>query len=606
MSAADAETERYTKKDGSAVKLRLSLRLMWASLAVGMLWLAGCEELRHHLKTDRTRFFAPNKVVKAPQRPSVYPILPSLSPADTTVEILPNAEKPGPDDWTYTDEDYVIGPTDIVDVSILDLFSDGLETVLRREVSASGYIDLPQLTQRIRANGRTQEKLKEAIRQAYIEDEVLQDPTVSVTLAARRQNTFSILGAIGRPGTYSITRKDMRLLDALALAGDVTQTNIDYLYLIRPMPAIRKPTGEAAPARKAPPKPARPRPGAPLDLPDLPKLEDETEPRDAGTKPAGDGKLPKPAPATEKTPAKPAKGAKPPPAPPKPGELGPATEEALRELREFMSGPGRHNRQETASDAGASSSVASETAAPRGPGRKFAYTNGRWARVVGGGATTSLPAGAKPPQAPPAPPARAPKAARLERTGALTRSEPHADEPADPYGWRQYDWSTFGRVIAVHLGKLKNGDPRMNIVIRNNDIIHVPPLEVGEFYVMGEVARPGVYSLTGRQITVKQALAAAGNLGPLAWPENSALVRRLGANQEQVVPLNVEAICHGDEPDVFLKPNDVLAIGTDVRAPFAAVVRNAFRLTYGFGFIYDRNFADPMIGSADSKRFTRW
>ena len=33
-------------------------------------------------------------------------------------------------------------------------------------------------------------------------------------------------------------------------------------------------------------------------------------------------------------------------------------------------------------------------------------------------------------------------------------------------------------------------------------------------------------------------------------------------------------------------------MGTDVLAPFLFVIRNSFRLTYGFGFVYDRNFAD--------------
>jgi hypothetical protein len=30
--------------------------------------------------------------------------------------------------------------------------------------------------------------------------------------------------------------------------------------------------------------------------------------------------------------------------------------------------------------------------------------------------------------------------------------------------------------------------------------------------------------------------------------------------------------------------------GTTAWAPFVAAFRNAFRLTYGFGFIYDKNF----------------
>ncbi|MBL7133731.1 MAG: hypothetical protein ISS78_06505, partial [Phycisphaerae bacterium] len=146
----------------------------------------------------------------------------------------------------------------------------------------------------------------------------------------------------------------------------------------------------------------------------------------------------------------------------------------------------------------------------------------------------------------------------------------------------------------------------MNIVKRDNDIVHVPSLDVGEFYIMGEVLRPGVYSLTGRQITLKMAVAAAGNIGGIGWPENSLLIRRIGGNQEQIIPVDLQAIFRGEDPDVFLKPNDVLAVGTDPRAAFFAVIRNAFRMTYGFGFIYDRNFADPRAFTPTSRRFTRW
>jgi protein involved in polysaccharide export with SLBB domain len=123
---------------------------------------------------------------------------------------------------------------------------------------------------------------------------------------------------------------------------------------------------------------------------------------------------------------------------------------------------------------------------------------------------------------------------------------------------------------------------------------------------MGEVSRPGVYSLTNRKITVKMALAAAGNLGPMAWPENAMLIRRVGDSEELMIPLNVEAIARGDEPDLFLKADDVLAVGTHVASTFMLVVKNAFRLTYGFGFIYDRNFSDPYTQTLDSKRFSRW
>ena len=164
----------------------------------------------------------------------------------------------------------------------------------------------------------------------------------------------------------------------------------------------------------------------------------------------------------------------------------------------------------------------------------------------------------------------------------------------------------MARVIAINLPRLNNGDPRMNIIIRDNDIIQVPMVDSGEFYVMGEVSRPGVYSLTNRKITVKMAIAAAGNLGSMAWPENAMLIRRIGDNEEQLIPLNVEAIAMGSEPDLFLKADDVLAVGTSAASTFFLVVKNAFRMTYGFGFIYDRNFADAATSGMNSMRFTRW
>jgi len=99
------------------------------------------------------------------------------------------------------------------------------------------------------------------------------------------------------------------------------------------------------------------------------------------------------------------------------------------------------------------------------------------------------------------------------------------------------------------------------------------------------------------------ALAAAGNLGPLAWPENSTLTRRIGRNQEQTFPINLDKIFRGQDPDVYLKPNDVVSVGTHWKSSFLAVLRNAFRMTYGFGFIYDRNFSDPLLRTPNSKRF---
>ncbi len=148
------------------------------------------------------------------------------------------------------------------------------------------------------------------------------------------------------------------------------------------------------------------------------------------------------------------------------------------------------------------------------------------------------------------------------------------------------------RIIEISVKDLMEGDPRYNIVIRPNDLINVPPGVVGEFYMMGNIARPGAYALTGRRLTVKEAIASAGGFGALAWPARADLIRRLSSSEEQIIQLDLDAIFAGEAPDFYVKPNDIVNVGTTPAAVFFAVLRNAFRFTYGMGFVYDRNFAD--------------
>jgi hypothetical protein len=120
---------------------------------------------------------------------------------------------------------------------------------------------------------------------------------------------------------------------------------------------------------------------------------------------------------------------------------------------------------------------------------------------------------------------------------------------------------------------------------------------VGEFWVTGNVNAPNAYSITGRPITLKQAIATAGGLNAIAWPQKVEVVRRIGKNeaglmQEEIVLVDLEKIAKGIQPDFFIKPYDYINVGTHGISRWLAVLRNAFRATYGFGLVYDRNFAD--------------
>ncbi len=129
-------------------------------------------------------------------------------------------------------------------------------------------------------------------------------------------------------------------------------------------------------------------------------------------------------------------------------------------------------------------------------------------------------------------------------------------------------------------------------------MIRVPAPVIGNIYIMGAVGRPGTYALPGdKDLALKQLVAAAGNLSQIAIPDRVDLVRRVKDNREAVVRLNLKEIFHGTQPDFYLKPNDLINIGTNFPAVPLAVVRNGFRMTYGFGFVLNRNFEEEILGN---------
>lgn len=158
------------------------------------------------------------------------------------------------------------------------------------------------------------------------------------------------------------------------------------------------------------------------------------------------------------------------------------------------------------------------------------------------------------------------------------------------------------RVIEIDGRALYRGDAVWNIAIRPDDIVRVPDAGGGNIFLSGPgISRPGTYDLPGRNtLTLKQVVAASGGLSGVAIPERVDLIRRIGDDQEATVRLNLRAIYEGVQPDIFLKPNDQVNFGTNAIAGFAAVIRNGFRFSYGFGFLLDRNFGSDIFGVAPS------
>ncbi len=181
----------------------------------------------------------------------------------------------------------------------------------------------------------------------------------------------------------------------------------------------------------------------------------------------------------------------------------------------------------------------------------------------------------------------------------VVAAEPSVDlppvepQPQEKFEFRDPVAEGKTRIIRIPYEALRNGDLRYNIVIKPYDLIMVPLPVVGEYYMGGHVQRVGVYSLTARKITLKQAVISAGMFDQLAVPTQTEVIRRVSDDSEIFVKVDLDKVFAGEQPDIFLRPNDVVQVGTSWWAPFVASLRGGFRFTYGFGFLYDRNWGDP-------------
>lgn len=97
-------------------------------------------------------------------------------------------------------------------------------------VASDGTIDFPVLG-RLHVAGMTREQLAGFIKGELMGRDLIKDPTVSVEFL----NTgISILGEVKVPGRYIVNRDELTVLDAIALAGDLTiQGRRDNIRVMR-------------------------------------------------------------------------------------------------------------------------------------------------------------------------------------------------------------------------------------------------------------------------------------------------------------------------------------------------------------------------------------
>lgn len=505
-------------------------------------------------------------------------------PTPTTIPILDRIDiieeplqrgkisKVTPADLMPVDLTYRIAPGDAVTADIYGLYNTGQIHQVIRRVDQSGYFRVPEVGD-VLAAGLTQQEFQDRLLEE-LGKVLMTHPSVQVSMADSTAFTYTMYGELQRWGVFNLLDPNLRLVDALALAGGVPQTT-KKIYVIRQLALSddvipswergRDSTDSPADSNTSRPyAPISPSPAteSPASGQSIEDLINQLDIGNQATTPVVDPQTPTidleltPPTSESDTPSIPLIS---------PGILQGDPDELI-DIDDLV--PLRAtNKPPVDIDQLMSPSTGTPNAAPA-----FIYIPERdqWIPVDTG-------------------------AAQSDQRNAQSSNKSIEQKIPE---------IILERIIEIPWDRLKQGDSSYNIVIRPDDRVYVAASPFGNVYLRGAVARPGVFQLpsTGG-LTLARMIAAAGGLGPTAKPEKVSLTRRIGENLEATVTLNLAAIIQKTEPDIFLRPDDLISVGTDWGSTPMAIIRNGFRTSYGFGFLLDRNFGNDVFGAPPRSGF---
>ena len=107
-----------------------------------------------------------------------------------------------------------LGPNDLIAVSVYDA-PEFSRTV---RVSADGYIRLPMLKERIKADGVMPSALETSIAEELVREQLLVDPFVTVNVAEYQSRPINVSGCVRMPVVFQAEKGSTTLLEAIARA----------------------------------------------------------------------------------------------------------------------------------------------------------------------------------------------------------------------------------------------------------------------------------------------------------------------------------------------------------------------------------------------------
>ena len=548
---------------------------------------------------------------------------------------------------------YTFSAGDILQISIPSLMQTGQTEIADRIIDQSGDIQLPVIN-KIRAAGLTTEELQNLIESRL--KGVITNPQAFVALKEGRTFQYRVLGSVDQPGIFALTKPDFRLLDALATArGASVNTSRILITRVIETPDEHKAEYDRKPSSKAGDSGARtqqtsasqtststPQTSAPAATPspaisapssvDIDQLINELPSSAAQATPtAAPTTEPTPAPKTEPVAAP---TTEPVDAPTTEPVAAPTTEPVVAPTMEPVAAPTTEptadpknipSKKQTqlgmlraasrqappvdidqlepakADDRASANlnSTAASSSSDGASGDQFIYDNASqsWVRKSAMNANANSQASATDSNSTPIVASQSSSATTDTGNNAGLRSVENAknNKKRNPENLEKTV------VIDIDYNQLVRGDSSLNIVIKPGDAIYCDSGDVGVVYIDGEISRPGVYNLpTAGRLTLSRLVAAAGGVSELAIPERCDLIRRLDSDKEACVRISLLAIRNRGEPDLFLKRDDHIIVGTNFWALPLSRVRRDLSFPNSIGFQLDRNFGNDVFGAPPS------
>lgn len=116
----------------------------------------------------------------------------------------------------------------------------------------------------------------------------------------------------------------------------------------------------------------------------------------------------------------------------------------------------------------------------------------------------------------------------------------------------------------LHVGGLTKGEAENLIREKLGEYLQDPIVTVRmssyKISVLGEVARPGIFTVNYEKINILEALALAGDLTIWGMRDNVKLIRENAAGQSEVININLNKTDLVASPYYYLQQNDVIYV----------------------------------------------